>query len=166
MKYVSIGLLCQVYVVFGGCNSLLVMFGEVVVVVVVFFVVVFIWVYFMLCFQCCCYWFYVVWMMFGVGMVWVGWLIFGVFSFVLKLWVYLVLLQSMLLFFNVVLLFGVLNICGVVVGVWLVGCWVKKCQLILFSMCLCYCLDDEVVCDVGIDSMVLIVGFYIVLLLY
>lgn len=158
MKYASTGLPRQVYTSLGGRNSLPVMFGEAVAVALALLVVAAIWAYLTLRPQRRRHRPYVAWMMSGVGVAWAGWLIFGAFSFALKPRSYSAPLQSMLLSSNAAPLFGALNICGVVAGVWLAGRWARKRQLALPSTRSRHRPDDEPAHDAGTDSTVSTVG--------
>lgn len=158
MKFASTGLPRQVYTALGGRTSLPVMLGEAIVTAAVLLVIAAIWGYLTLRPQRRRHRPYVAWMMSGVGMAWAGWLIFGAFSFALKPRAYSAPLQSMLLSSNAAPLFGALNICGVVGGVWLAGRWARKRQLALPSTRSSHRPDDSAARDADADSTVSTVG--------
>lgn len=131
MKYASIGLPRAVYVSLGGRNSLQVMLGEAVAVALLLFGLAVGWAYLTLRPSRRRHKPNLAWMMFGVGLAWAGWLIFGAFSFALKPRAYSAPLQTMLLASNSAPLFGALNIFGIAGGVWVAGALAKRRQLSL-----------------------------------
>lgn len=133
MKYASVGLPRSVYQSLGGKTSLPVMLGEALALAAILFFVALAWGYLTLRPERRRHRPYVSWMMAGVGLAWAGWLVFGAFTFALKPRAYSAPLQTMLLSSNAAPLFGVLNIVGIVLGVWLAGHLAKKKQLSLPS---------------------------------
>lgn len=133
MKYAGVGLPRQVYAGLGGRSSLPVMLGEAVAIALVLFAVATVWAYLTMRPARRRHRPYVAWMMAGVGLAWAGWLIFGAFSFAMRPRAYSAPLQSVLLSSDAAPLYGVLNIFGVVGGVWLGGRWAVRRQLSLPS---------------------------------
>ena len=129
MQYATTGLPRQVYVALGGRNSLPVMLGEAIVIALLLFAIAVLWGYLTMRPTRRRHRPYVAWMMSGVGLAWVGWLIFGAFTFALKPRAYSAPLQTMLLSSSSAPLFGALNIFGVVGGVWLAGSFAKRRQM-------------------------------------
>jgi multisubunit Na+/H+ antiporter MnhB subunit len=129
MKYASIGLPRSVYKSLGGKNSLSVMLGEAAVLAAILFIVALVWSYLTLRPARRRHRPYTAWMLAGVGLAWSGWLIFGAFTFALQPRAYSAPLQTMLLSSDAAPLFGVLNIVGIVMGVWLAGKLAKRRQL-------------------------------------
>ncbi len=72
---------------------------------------------------------YVAWLMSGIILAWVGWLIYGAFYFALHPKTYSQPLQSLLLSSNAAPLFGIFNIVGVLCGAYLGGVIAKKVQM-------------------------------------
>jgi len=133
MKYATIGLPRQVYTQLGGRNTLQVMLGEAVVIMVLLFLIAAVWGYLTLRPERRRHRPYVAWMMSGVGLAWAGWLIFGAFTFALKPRSYSAPLQTMLLSSSAPPLYGVMNIVGIIGGVWVAGSLATRRQLSLPS---------------------------------
>lgn len=131
MKYASVGLPRKVYAPFGGRTALPVMLGEAAVIAAILFVIAAVWGYLTLRPARRRHRPYTSWMMAGVGLAWAAWLIYGAFTFALKPKAYSAPLQTMLLASDAAPLFGVLNVFGVVGGVWLAGYLAKRKQLSL-----------------------------------
>lgn len=131
MQYASTGLPRQVYAQLGGRNSMQVMVGEAVAIALLLLVIAGVWAYLTLRPARRRHRPYVAWMMSGVGVAWAGWLIFGAFTFALKPRSYSAPLQTMLLSSSAPPLFGVLNVLGVIGGVWVAGALATRRQLSL-----------------------------------
>lgn len=129
MGYANNGLPRHVYTALGGRSSLTVMLCESVGTALVLAVLALLWGYLTLRPSRRRHRPYIAWMMSGVGVAWAAWLLFGAFDFALKPRAYSAPLQTLLLSSNAAPLFGVLNIFGVLGGVWLAGYFAKRRQL-------------------------------------
>lgn len=133
MKYASTGLPRQWYAALGGRNSLPVALGEAIAIALLLVVIAVIWGFVTLKPSRRRHRPYIAWFLWGIGVAWAGWLIFGAFSFAMKPRSYSQPLQSLLLSSNAAPLFGAFNIFGVLTGAWLAGKLAKKRQLSLPS---------------------------------
>lgn len=129
MSYANTGLPRSVYAALGGRNSLPVMLGEAIATAIVCFGLSLLWGYLTLRPSRRRHRPYLAWMMSGIGLAWASWLIFGAFQFALKPRAYAAPLQTVLLSSSAAPLFGVMNVFGVLGGVWLAGHFARKRQL-------------------------------------
>jgi len=120
-KMAGTGLPRHWYAAMGGRNSVPVMLGEALGIALLLFLVAVVWVFFTLRPKARRQKPYLGWCFGGIGLAWVGWLIYGAFYFALNPKTYSQPLPSLLLSSNAAPLFGVFNIFGVVAGAWLAG---------------------------------------------
>ncbi len=133
IRYAKIGLPRHWYAPLGGRNAVSVMVGEAIIVALLLGVIAMIWAFFTLKPKKRRHRPQIAWLLWGIGVAWAGWLIYGAFYFALNPKTYSQPLTTLLFNASAPPLFGIFNILGVVGGAYLGALGAKRAQMKLPS---------------------------------
>ncbi|MEO3689872.1 hypothetical protein [Roseateles paludis] len=133
IRYAKNGLPRHWYAPLGGRNAVSVVVGEAIVVALLLGVIAMVWAFFTLKPKKRRHRPQIAWLLWGIGVAWAGWLIYGAFYFALNPKTYSQPLTTLLFNSSAPPLFGIFNILGVVGGAYLGALGAKRVQLKLPS---------------------------------
>jgi amino acid transporter len=133
IRYAKMGLPRHWYAPLGGRNAVSVMVGEALVIALLLGVIAMVWAFITLKPKKRRHRPQIAWLMWGIGLAWMAWLIYGAFFFALNPKTYSQPLTTLLFNASAPPLFGIFNIVGVVGGAYFGGRWATRVQLSLPS---------------------------------